>query len=161
MNRQRSAVQRYRAMDIAAFMVAFMPVAFGVAYERGARGPLSTSHYSTLALPILYWSFLSWSLVTPQLPAKFVQAVLCAVVAVFCIEYVYTTARSGRVRLLRTAEIVSELKSGVAADIIANRHITDLNWTDQMSSRKLVKDGIDDFRNAGYVQYGTAAQNRH
>jgi hypothetical protein len=150
-------------MDIAAFMLAFMPVAFGVAYGRGASSlfPMATNHYSTLALPILYWSFLSWCLGTPRLPAKFIQAVLCAVVAVFWIMYADDAVHYGRRRLLRTAEIERELKSGVATDVIVNRHIRDLYYTDELWSRKLVKDGIDDFRNAGFAQYGPAAQNRH
>jgi hypothetical protein len=153
-HRQRSPILRSRALDIAAFMIAFMPVAVGVAYARGGQPPLATTHYSTLALPILYWSFMSWSLDVPRPPAKFIQTVLCVIMSILSIKYASNAVHNGKDRILKIAEIEHELRNGVASDIIVDRHMLDLCYMDTPQLRKLVQDGIDKFRDAGFAQYG-------
>jgi hypothetical protein len=157
-DRQRSLVERCRAIDLAAFMVAFMPVAPGVAYARGGQPSFATSHYSTLALPILFWSFLSWRLGTSRLLARFTQALLCAIIGIFWMRYAGKAVRTRSNHVVRTAEIVRELKSGASADVIVDRSIEDLFFADVPEARKLVKDGIKDFRNAGFGQYGAVGK---
>jgi hypothetical protein len=157
-DRQRSPELRCRTIDVAAFMIAFMPVALGVAYARGGQASLPISHYSTLALPILYWSYMSWSLGISRPPAKFIQAVLCATMSISWMRYVSNAVHQGRHRTLRMAEIERDFRGGVATDVIVDRYLLDLFHIDIPESRKLVKDGIDDFRTAGFARYGSAGR---
>jgi hypothetical protein len=157
-NRQQSPMLRCRTIDIAAFMIAFMPVALGVAFGRGGQASFAISHYATLALPILYWSFMSWNLGMSRLPAKFIQAVLCAIMCIFWIKYVNIGVHNAKDRILKMAEIEREFKGGVATDIMVDRHILDLFYADTPWARRLVQDGIDDFRKAGFAQFGAAGR---
>jgi hypothetical protein len=151
---ETSPILRWRASDIAACMMAFVPVALGLAYGRGGQSSFPTSHYSTLALPILYWTFMSFSLGIRRPAAKFIQIALCLMLSFLWITYAYNAVQRGKSSIINTAEIERELSYGATIDEIVDHHILELIFIDTPETRKLVKVGIEDFRRAGFSQYG-------
>jgi hypothetical protein len=154
LDRRAPCLQRCRASDVCALIVAFMPVAAGVAYGRGGQPWQATSHYSTLALPILYWSFISWTSGTRRPLAHVVQVTVLLAMGIFWAMYMDVAIRYGRIQAIRTAEIERELQRGVLSDIIVDRYILDLFYIDVPEARKQVKEGIDDLRKTRMPHYG-------
>ena len=149
-----SPILRWRAIDIAACMMAFVPVALGVAYGRGGQASFPTQHYSTLALPILYWSFMSFSQGIRRPATKFIQIALCLMLSFLWVKYASSAIQGGRSSIIETTEIERELSDGATIEEIVDHHILQLFFVDTPETRELVKVGIEDFRRAGFSQYG-------
>jgi hypothetical protein len=149
---------RCRAIDVAAFMIAFIPQALAVGYSRGARGFVPMEHYSTLVLPTVYWSFIVWGVGRPRLVAKSAQVLTCVIMCVFWFRYVEIAVRDASEHFLGEHEIEQALKSGVKSDVITDSYINALFYLDVPFGRKIVKDGIDGFRKAGFARYGSEAR---
>jgi len=137
-------------------MISFVPVALGLAYGRGGLLPsFSTRHYSTLALPILFWTFMSFSLGVLRPVTKFIQIALCITLSFLWVEYAKIAIQDGRYTINKTAEIERELSHGVTIDEIVDHHILRLFYVDTPETRELVKADIEDFPRAGFSQYGS------
>jgi hypothetical protein len=145
---------RIRAADLAAFMVSFMPLALAVAYGRGGRSTPETMHYSTLAVPIIYWCIAGWFIGESSLLSKSVQVAFVAVVSLLSVRYLSNAIHNQRYVNVRAAEIEQELRGGVTAKAVVDKHMSDLFYINDADDRKLVKDGIDDLRKGSFTRYG-------
>jgi hypothetical protein len=124
--------------------LALISLLLTIGVGRGGRGwePGLEMHYSGVALPLVFWSYLSLVLFWHDRYARIAAGILALI---FVCSYLLSKPMAdggGKSQKERRRAFERDLRGGIPVDEIINRNITFLNWVDTEDSRRKLRNGL-------------------
>ena len=127
---------------VVGFSIISLVLAIGIG--RGERGwePGLERHYDGVALPLIFWSYLSLVLSWRDRYARIATGIFALIFVSSYLLSIPWANGAGKVLKERRTAFERDLKSGKPVDEIINRNIAFLNWVDTVDARRNIRNGL-------------------